>query len=117
MPGRYVVREANGQAVAYTYSRDDATEATEAKTLKTGTSGRRQHCETAGTAEEGGLRLTRLAPRGSPRDRAGRASTSTCVAPSTIEARPLFAYTYKSRRASVNNSSANTPPISSSPIR
>jgi hypothetical protein len=39
-----------------------------------------------GTAEEAGLRLTRLAPRGGPRDRASRASTSTCVALRQVEA-------------------------------
>jgi hypothetical protein len=32
-PGGYVVRDANGQALAYVYSRDDATEALQAKML------------------------------------------------------------------------------------
>ena len=33
MPGGYVVRDANGQAIAYLYSRDDPTEALQAKML------------------------------------------------------------------------------------
>jgi K+/H+ antiporter YhaU regulatory subunit KhtT len=33
MPGGYVVRDANGQALAYLYSRDDPTEALQAKML------------------------------------------------------------------------------------
>jgi hypothetical protein len=33
MPGSYVVRDANGQALAYVYSRDDATEPLQAKML------------------------------------------------------------------------------------
>jgi hypothetical protein len=31
MPGGYIVRDANGQALTYIYSRDDATEALQAK--------------------------------------------------------------------------------------
>jgi hypothetical protein len=33
IPGGYVVRDANGQALAYLYSRDDPTEALQAKML------------------------------------------------------------------------------------
>jgi hypothetical protein len=33
MPGGYVVRDANGQALAYLYSRDNADEARQAKVL------------------------------------------------------------------------------------
>jgi hypothetical protein len=33
MPGGYVVRDANGQALAYVYSRDNETEARQAKML------------------------------------------------------------------------------------
>jgi hypothetical protein len=33
IPGGYVVRDANGQALAYLYSRDNATEALQAKML------------------------------------------------------------------------------------
>jgi hypothetical protein len=33
MPGGYVVRDANGQALAYLYSRDNETEARQAKVL------------------------------------------------------------------------------------
>jgi K+/H+ antiporter YhaU regulatory subunit KhtT len=33
MPGGYVVREANGQALAYRYSRDNEAEARQAKVL------------------------------------------------------------------------------------
>jgi K+/H+ antiporter YhaU regulatory subunit KhtT len=33
MPGGYVVRDANGQTLAYIYSRDDPTEALQAKVL------------------------------------------------------------------------------------
>jgi hypothetical protein len=35
IPGGYVVRDANGQTLAYVYSRMDATEALQAKTLTT----------------------------------------------------------------------------------
>jgi K+/H+ antiporter YhaU regulatory subunit KhtT len=35
MPDGYVVRDANGQAIAYLYSRDDPTEALQAKMLTT----------------------------------------------------------------------------------
>jgi hypothetical protein len=36
MPGAYVVRDANGQALAYLYSRDSEVEAQQAKALTTG---------------------------------------------------------------------------------
>jgi K+/H+ antiporter YhaU regulatory subunit KhtT len=35
MPGGYVVRDANGQAIAYLYSRSSESEALQAKTLTT----------------------------------------------------------------------------------
>jgi hypothetical protein len=35
IPGGYVVRDANGQSLAYIYSRDNATEALQAKMLTT----------------------------------------------------------------------------------
>jgi hypothetical protein len=47
MPGGYVVRDANGQAVAYLYSRDNADEARQAKVLTKDEARRRQRVGTA----------------------------------------------------------------------
>jgi hypothetical protein len=65
IPGRYVVRDANGQALAYLYSRDNPTEALQANADKgRGATDRGQHREAAGAAREGrptaglSLRLT-----------------------------------------------------------
>jgi hypothetical protein len=58
MPGGYVVRDANGQAIAYLYSRDNEGGARQAKVL-TADEARRtagQHREAARTAGEGGAR-------------------------------------------------------------
>jgi hypothetical protein len=52
MPGGYVVRDANGQALAYLYSRDNDAEARRAKVLT-----RDEARRIAGTAGEGGARL------------------------------------------------------------
>jgi hypothetical protein len=45
MPGGYVVRDANGQALAYLYSRDNPTEALQAMMLTKDAADRRQHRE------------------------------------------------------------------------
>jgi hypothetical protein len=62
MPGGYVVRDANGQALAYVYSRENEDEARQAKVLtKDRPGGRHQHRAVAGAAWENGSRhLTRL---------------------------------------------------------
>jgi hypothetical protein len=72
MPGGYVVRDANGQVLAYLYSRDNEDKARQAKVL-TNDEARRigdQYRAAAGAAREGGSRLTQapasLAPREKP---------------------------------------------------
>jgi hypothetical protein len=55
--GSYVVRDANGQALAYLYSRDNPTEAGEGAHEGRGAPHRRQHRAAAGAAWEGGARL------------------------------------------------------------
>ena len=48
IPGGYVVRDANGQGLAYIFSRDDDAEALQAKELtKDGAAHRREHCAVA----------------------------------------------------------------------
>jgi hypothetical protein len=55
MPGGYVVRDANGQALAYLYSRDNNAEARQANAHEgRGATDRRQYRATAGVAGEGG---------------------------------------------------------------
>jgi hypothetical protein len=55
--GGYVVRDANGQAIAYIYSRDNEAEAQQAKVRRRGAAHRHQHRAAAGAAREGRARL------------------------------------------------------------
>jgi hypothetical protein len=47
MPGGYVVRDANGQALAYIYSRDSEAEALQAKVLTKDEAADRHQCREA----------------------------------------------------------------------
>jgi hypothetical protein len=51
--GGYVVRDANGQALAYIYSRETDVEALQAKVLTKDAADRHQHRAAAGAAREG----------------------------------------------------------------
>jgi hypothetical protein len=64
MPGGYVVRDANGQALTYLYSRDNPTEALQAKTPMKDEARRIaiKHRAAAGAAWEGRAGLRRSAP-------------------------------------------------------
>jgi hypothetical protein len=55
IPGGHVIRDANGQALTYIYSRQNPDEARQAKVLnrRRGPPHRRQHRAAAGAAQEG----------------------------------------------------------------
>jgi hypothetical protein len=57
MPGGYVVRDANGQALVYVYSRENEAEALQSKGAdgRRGAEGRVKRREAAGTVEARGL--------------------------------------------------------------
>jgi hypothetical protein len=60
IPGGYVVRDANGQALAYLYSRDSEADARQAKVLTADEADRAQHCAVAGASRKGRAGLVPL---------------------------------------------------------